>query len=120
MNLREFLLLKLAEEATEIAHRASKCIQYGMADVQKNGDGANNAERLFREITDLHIWLELLAQADVFNFEELKEQDEGDHLTSKWFSILEYAKMSRDLLKLTPDGYARLESIMNGGRERAR
>lgn len=52
MKKNQFLLLKLIEECAEVAHRASKQIQFGKHEVQKN-QSDENGERLRDELLDL-------------------------------------------------------------------
>lgn len=53
------LLLKLAEEASEISHRALKAVNYGLLDI-KPGTNKTNEELLAEEICDLEAVLYLL------------------------------------------------------------
>lgn len=52
MKLSQFVLLKLSEECVEVAHRASKQIQFGPDETQR-GETETNSERLKGEILDL-------------------------------------------------------------------
>jgi hypothetical protein len=52
MNLRQFYLLKLAEESVEVSQRAIKQMQFGADEVQ-TGQEKSNAERLLEELIDL-------------------------------------------------------------------
>lgn len=59
MTREQYLLVKLAEEASEVAQRALKASQFGVDEVQK-GQEQNNAERLYDELNDLNGILALL------------------------------------------------------------
>jgi NTP pyrophosphatase (non-canonical NTP hydrolase) len=57
MTIRQFYLLKLAEECAEVAQRATKQIQFGRNESQAKGPSttkieATNAERLRDEVVD--------------------------------------------------------------------
>lgn len=52
MTRTEHLLCMLAEECAEVAHRASKALRFGLAEVQP-GQGLTNAQRLLAEVNDL-------------------------------------------------------------------
>jgi len=97
MTREQFLLLKLAEEAQEVAKRAIKQIQFGANQTQSK-DGLNpndgkiasydkpeaqqtNKERLSSELIDMTIIVELLQEADQItsapsspDYENLKEK----------------------------------------------
>lgn len=60
MTREDHLRVIVAEEAVEVAQRASKCARFGCGEVQP-GKGKNNAERLFLELTDLLTVVEMLA-----------------------------------------------------------
>jgi hypothetical protein len=53
MILQEHLLCILAEECSEVAHRASKALRFGLREVQK-GQELTNAERIIYEFSDLY------------------------------------------------------------------
>ena len=59
MNKQEYLLIKLAEEASEIAQMAIKTAQFGMDEVYQIQD-KTNSERLAGEITDLKAVIEMI------------------------------------------------------------
>lgn len=55
MNIQQYILTKIAEEASEIAQRALKASQFGINQVEP-GQTESNAERLRAEVFDLGIW----------------------------------------------------------------
>jgi len=60
------LLTILAEECSEIAHRASKAIRFGMDEVQPDQpDKGNNAARMMDEFNDLFAVIEVLYEEDL-------------------------------------------------------
>lgn len=52
MTRKQYLLLKLAEECTEVAQRCSKQIQFGKDEIQQ-GQDLTNGQRLLFEVIDL-------------------------------------------------------------------
>lgn len=104
MNKEQFLLLKIAEECTEIAQRALKTAQFGLDEVQ-NGQDKTNKSRLLEEIGDL------LGVLDVFSDEIYP--DHGDNLfhsyeltlsrAAKPNRIRKYMKLSQELGKVDED-----------------
>lgn len=60
MTRTDLLLAQVAEEAVEIAQRATKALRFGLEEVQP-GQELNNADRILREYLDLLTVLELLA-----------------------------------------------------------
>ncbi len=76
MNRNQFLLTKLAEECAEVAQRALKQIQFGAQQIQTGSEvkdgtaapvkeaGLTNAQRLFNEIVDFVIIVDLLYDAN--------------------------------------------------------
>lgn len=53
MNTQEYLLTHLAEEASEIVKDACKGLRFGLDDIDPNGDGTTNRERLINELNDM-------------------------------------------------------------------
>jgi NTP pyrophosphatase (non-canonical NTP hydrolase) len=83
MNKQQFLLLKLAEECSEVAQRALKQIQFGKDEVQKDQLKCNS-ERLRDEITDLNILVHLL-----------QKESEIPSLTRREFKTTKKKKMEK-------------------------
>lgn len=52
MHRTEYLLICLAEECQEVAHRVSKALRFTCEEVQPGGS-LNNAERIAEELVDL-------------------------------------------------------------------
>jgi len=59
MTREEHLLTILAEECAEVAQRASKCLRFGMLDVEED-ESENNKQRLMAEFADLIAVYEML------------------------------------------------------------
>ena len=68
MSYEQFLLLKLAEEASEIAQIALKTAQFGMLETIPGGS-ENNAERIHSELNDLHGIVSLLNDHTSFGYQ---------------------------------------------------
>lgn len=52
MNLNQYYLIKLAEEAAEVAQIALKAAHFGLSEVQP-GRAETNAERVYAELNDM-------------------------------------------------------------------
>lgn len=63
----QFLMGKIAEEASEIAQRAAKCQQFGGKELEP-GQDLNNDYRLWREVQDLYAVLEIVDQEYKYSF----------------------------------------------------
>lgn len=68
MTYEQFLLGKLAEEASEIAKIALKAQQFGLDEVRR-GQDLSNKERIFGEIHDLEGIVDMLNASCNFGFE---------------------------------------------------
>ena len=94
MTLRQFYLLKLAEECNEVAQRCSKQMQFGRDEIEP-GQNLTNEERLRNEINDLMAVIDMLegineiSPLPVEQIEELAEV--------KREKIAKYLKYSQEL-----------------------
>ena len=61
MTKKQFLLFKLMEECAEVTHRASKQLQFGKDEIQKD-QKESNAHRLKAETLDLRVMIYLLEE----------------------------------------------------------
>lgn len=61
MNKVQYLLIKIAEEASEISKEALKCARFGMDDRYPDGSAMTTAERMHAEVNDLMAALTMLA-----------------------------------------------------------
>jgi NTP pyrophosphatase (non-canonical NTP hydrolase) len=59
MTREQMLLLKLAEECNEVAHRCSKAIRFGV-DEKQTPDHENNRQRLKEELIDLSVIIDMV------------------------------------------------------------
>lgn len=91
MDLQQYLLCKLAEEASEIAQIALKTQQFGL--LEKHPDlQYNNQERCHQELNDLLAIITMLNDRCEFNFQsDFKAQRE------KIERVWQYAEYSEDL-----------------------
>lgn len=61
MTRNEHLLSILAEECSEVAHRASKALRFGLKEKQA-GQSLTNGQRILQEMVDLFAVYEMLAE----------------------------------------------------------
>lgn len=90
LDVEQYLLVKLAEECSEVAQMAMKSAQYGLKEV-KEGQDLTNAERLNSELNDLHIILTLMKKNKIFAF----KQDKKDTWIAKLEKVAKYFKLSQ-------------------------
>ena len=64
MNKVEYLLTCLAEEAVEVAQRATKAMRFGCAEVQP-GQPLSNVQRISQELSEVFALAELLEEEGV-------------------------------------------------------
>lgn len=94
-SIRQFYLLKLAEECSEIAQQACKQIQFGHYATSPSGKTYDNTELLRGEVNDLLAVLDVLTE-----LEELPEISPEELLAAKLkkrFRIQEYLEHSQAL-----------------------
>lgn len=103
MNTEQFLLIKLAEEATEIAQIALKSAQFGSDEVMP-GIVATNRDRVHLEINDLLGVIEELNDRVKFNFEP-----NPSLISLKREKIRKYEMYSRELGMVLDDPVAKDE-----------
>ena len=86
MNYQQYLLVKLAEEASEVAQMAIKCSLFGYDSVDpRESTGETNAFKLFKELLDFSaVMTELEGSTDI-------DFNDFDHE--------EYIEMKREKLK---------------------
>ena len=105
MNLTQYLLGKLAEEASEVAQMALKCQQFGLSD-EYNGEV--NSERLMCELDDMQSIIGLLARAEAFTYTPPTYQ----HSAHK--KVLSWAQYSADIGLLHYSAVDKLKIIVEG------
>jgi len=97
MKKNQFLLLKLIEECVEVAHRASKQMQFGKEEKQKNQE-ETNATRLKGEILDPLVLIRLLEEEKEFSVITLDEYKTAYH--EKKEKLQKYLNLSASLGQL--------------------
>src|SRR6266404_63099 len=110
MTLRQFYLIKLAEECDEVSHRALKQTQFGAEQVQKGDEvkdgvappnkeaGLTNRQRLTNELKDLATTVKLLVDLGEIEdtFETATEAEFEAWETEKKTKIQKYLKYSQE------------------------
>lgn len=91
MNRQQYLLNKLAEEATEVAQQALKAAQFGLDEAEPE-QRKSNAERCHDEIDDMLGVIEMLNEEFGFNF-----QSQMDRRMMKKQKVNKYAAYSAEL-----------------------
>lgn len=87
MNYQQYLLVKLAEEAAEVAQSAIKCSLFGYDSVDpRENTGETNAFKLFKELLDFSAVLSELEDSTEVDFED--------------FDADGYIEMKREKLKI--------------------
>lgn len=77
MNKTQYLLSKIAEEASEVAQVALKAQQFGLDNYNPfDEEMETNAHKLFKEYTDLTCVLHLLEQSTENNYFDTIDADE--------------------------------------------
>lgn len=90
MNKQQYLLIKLAEEASEIAQAALKAAQFGMNSYHPETE-ISNTTQLFTELDDLHGVINLLRNEGVDYWED------GFSVSVKMDKVSSYMKISQSL-----------------------
>lgn len=87
MNPIDYLLTQLASECSEVAHRVSKMLQFGLTETQP-GQDLNNTTRLIDEMNDLIGVAEMLVTAGVLP----ADWESVDAQQKKIFRVIKYSK----------------------------
>jgi NTP pyrophosphatase (non-canonical NTP hydrolase) len=96
MTLRQFYLIKLAEECQEVAQRALKSAQFGGKEIQK-GQSLTTATRLSDEIMDLLCVIKIIEEKSPIDFPSEFERDMYSHFEMKRSKIQKYLEYSQSL-----------------------
>lgn len=95
----EYLLVQLASEACEVAHRATKALHFGLEEKQP-GQDLTNTQRLIGEFTDLLATAKMLcdeAQTEL----DLPSVEEA--IVNKITKVEDYMRYARKLGTLEPE-----------------
>jgi len=90
MNRAQYLLTKVAEEASEVAERALKAAQFGLDDVQAEVNKGDNTIRLLGEYLDLQAVIEVLIVEGMLKLPENYGVYAAAHLCIKKEKIEKY------------------------------
>lgn len=71
MNRTEHLLSCLSEECSEVSHRVSKALRFGLDEIQEN-QKLSNRERIHYEVTDLLAVLVILSEERIIDFTQIE------------------------------------------------
>lgn len=88
MNLTEHLLQIASEECSEVSHRISKALRFGLQEVQKN-QPLTNAERIALEFDDL------LSVMEILRDNHLVPESKPGQVQGKKVKIQKYLNYSR-------------------------
>ena len=102
MTKHQFLLIKLAEEASEVAQIALKAAQFGAEEIQPVQPPRTNAQRIQIELHDLYTVVLELEEACVLP--QWYEVDSAQHRFNKQAKLEHYLKNSRELGQVQPPG----------------
>lgn len=105
MTRTEHLLFILAEEAAEVAQRASKAARFGLAEVQP-GQEHTNARRLMDEVNDFVAVYQMLAGPVVSPTSPLFKGDPHEWqaaITAKQCRVAAFLRYSEQCGTLTPE-----------------
>lgn len=91
MNTEQYLLMKLAEECTEVAQIAMKCMAFGLQETQTGGD-KTNAERLYGELNDILAHIRMLNDYTDGNFCFTPSEEAQNAKEAKVWHYYDYAR----------------------------
>lgn len=95
MKIRQYYLLKLIEECAEVAQRASKSMQFGPEEIQKDQQ-KTNATRLRDEVEDLLAIIAIL-ENDTNDLPELEFTESITRVVEKTEKVMKYLRYSQGL-----------------------
>lgn len=94
MNRDEHLLTVIAEEAVEVAQRATKALRFGLHETQP-GQARSNAIRLWHEVCYLQAALTMLVDSGALA--RLPQQEEARLVADKIKKVEQFLAYSRQL-----------------------
>ena len=90
MDKLDYLLIKVAEESSEVGQAVSKCLRFGLSEVEPGKDGTDNLERLRLEITDLiAAWEDMCDEAEVDNSIHITDIYAAKTKSKRWLEFTE-------------------------------
>lgn len=93
MTLNQYFLVKLAEEASEVAQVALKCAHFGLSEIQ-SGQDLTNAERCYGELNDL---LAMVHQLGSVSGGEFYFSQDGFAMAAKLSKVAHYLAYSQSI-----------------------
>ena len=94
MNYKQYLLVKLAEEAAEVAQMAIKCSLFGYDSVDpRENTGETNALKLFKELLDFSAVIAELTELTEIDFEDF---DPEDYIEMKRLKLKHYYDVAQN------------------------
>jgi hypothetical protein len=93
MTLAQYHLIKIAEEASEVAQIALKCAHFGLSEIQP-GQDLTNAERCYGELNDL---LAMVHQLGSVSGGEFYFSQDGFAMAAKLDKVAHYLAYSQTL-----------------------
>ncbi len=94
MTIKQFLLLKLSEECSEVSQRALKQMQFGRDEIQKSQD-KTNGERLREEVNHLIAVITILLE--IGEMPSITPEELLDAIDVKRFRVNKYLRYSQEL-----------------------
>ena len=108
MDLEQFLLCKIAEEANEVGHRAMKQQQYGRDEVQP-GQPWSNGERLGAEVWDMAAVASLLVSLGAMPHATPEALEQLR--VAKVAKMRRYLELSISLGRVAPEALANFDAL---------
>ena len=94
MNYQQYLLVKLAEEASEVAQMAIKCSLFGYDSVDPREDtGETNAFKLFKEMLDFTAVIDELGEVTNQDFPDF---DHEGYIEMKRIKLQHYYEVAQN------------------------
>jgi hypothetical protein len=98
MNFKQYLLIKLAEEASEVSQAAIKCSLFGYKSKDpREVNGNTNLHKLLLEILDMEAVTQLLREYD--DSDEVISFDPEEYIKLKQQKLIHYFEVSKDINK---------------------
>ena len=91
MNINEYLLVCLSEEAVEVSHAVSKALRFGLESKNLNSDTCNRRD-IVKEFNDVIAIIELLEEAGI----SLPDIYSREHIEAKKNKIKQFMIYSED------------------------
>lgn len=100
MTKREWLLVQFISELAEVQHRATKMLQFGVTERQKEMQDLTNKQRLEQEWTDLMATAELIDDQGCMSLHNSRQE-----ITAKQNKVAKYLAYA-DSIGIIEEGHA--------------